>query len=113
MAAPVYMEVLKDLQKEMTAVDNIRQNNRASEYRDHLEMVADGVGALVWITFDTKPGDAVAELFGGAQMYGNKILRQYKDKCVGIVPLYSQAMSLTIWIETRHTSNGSAPSTKS
>lgn len=80
MAAPVYMDILKDLQKQMTAVDNIRQSNRSSEYKDHLAMVADGVGALAWITFDTKPADAVAELFGGSQMYGNKVLRQYKEK---------------------------------
>ena len=80
MKSPVYLEVLKDLQKHMTAVENIRQNNRASDFRDHLAMVADGVEALGWVTVEPKPADFVAELYGGLQLYGNKILKLYKDK---------------------------------
>lgn len=80
MVSAVYMELIKDLQEEMTKVDDIRQNNRGSPQKDHLAMVADGVGALAWIT-DPKPAEYVAELFGGAQLYGNKILKEYKDRC--------------------------------
>ena len=80
MGSAVYMELIKDLQEEMTKVDDIRQNNRGSPQKDHLAMVADGVGALAWIT-DPKPAEYVAELFGGAQIYGNKILKEYKDRC--------------------------------
>jgi len=79
MGSAVYMELIKDLQEEMTKVDDIRQNNRGSPQKDHLAMVADGVGALAWIT-DPKPAEYVAELFGGAQIYGNKILKEYKDR---------------------------------
>ena len=80
MASHAYMDTLKDLQQHMTRVDDIRQGNRASPLKDHLAMIADCVGALAWVTIDPKPADYVAELFGGAQMYGNKVLKQYKDK---------------------------------
>jgi adenylyl cyclase-associated protein len=74
------MDTLKDLQLYMTKVDDIRQSNRASPSVDGLAMVADGVGALAWVTIDFKPADYVSELFGGAQIYGNKVLKQHKDK---------------------------------
>lgn len=79
MASEAYMETLKDLQTHMTKVDDIRQSNRASAAKDGLAMVADGVGTLAWVTIEPKPADYVSELFGGAQMYGNKVLKQYKD----------------------------------
>jgi adenylyl cyclase-associated protein len=79
MASEAYMDTLKDLQVHMTKVDDIRQSNRASPAKDGLAMIADGVGTLAWITMEPKPADYVSELFGGAQMYGNKVLKQYKD----------------------------------
>ncbi|KAF2456218.1 adenylate cyclase associated N terminal-domain-containing protein [Lineolata rhizophorae] len=81
-----FVELLKDLQTEMGALDNLRESNRSSPYRDHLAMVADGIAALGWITLDPKgsggpkPADYVGELFGGAQMYGNKVLKANKDE---------------------------------
>lgn len=73
------METLKDLQVAMTKVDDVRQSNRQAPVKDQLALVADGVGALGWITFDVKPADAVTDLFGGAQMYGNKVLKLHKE----------------------------------
>ena len=90
MSAPVYMETLKDIQQEMTRVDIVREKNRASPQKDHLAMVADGVSALAWITIEPKPAEYVAELFGGAQMYGNKVLKEYKDK-YGLTPCFRVA----------------------
>jgi adenylyl cyclase-associated protein len=82
-ASQAYMDTLKDLQVHMTQVDDIRQSNRQSPNMDGLAMVADGVGALAWVTIDFKPADYVSELFGGAQIYGNKVLKQNKDKYDG------------------------------
>jgi adenylyl cyclase-associated protein len=89
MASSAYMDTLKGLQKYMTQVDDIRQGNRASPLKDHLAMVADGVGALAWVTIEPKPQDYVAELFGGAQLYGNKVLKEYKDKYGHCLVLYN------------------------
>ena len=74
------MDLLKDLQEEMTKVQNIRENNRGSPLKDHLAMIADGVDALGWIIIDPKPAEYVVELFGGAQMFGNKVLKEFKDR---------------------------------
>jgi adenylyl cyclase-associated protein len=80
MGSSEYMDILKDTQENMMAVIEIRLANRASPLKDHLAMVADSAETLGWVTLDEKPADYVAELFGGAQMYGNKVLKQYKDK---------------------------------
>jgi adenylyl cyclase-associated protein len=76
------MEILKDLQAAMEKVDEVRQRNRDAALRDSLSMVADGVGALGWVTAEDspKPHEYVKELFGGAQMYGNKVLKEHRDK---------------------------------
>jgi adenylyl cyclase-associated protein len=78
--SPEYIEVYKDIQAKMITVNDVREKNRASEMKDHLALVADGTQTLGWIVVDNKPAEQAAELFGGAQMYGNKILRANKDK---------------------------------
>jgi adenylyl cyclase-associated protein len=78
--SPEYMEVYQDIQTKMISVNNIREKNRASPLKDHLALVADGTQTLQWIVVDSKPADQAAELFGGAQMFGNNILRANKDK---------------------------------
>jgi adenylyl cyclase-associated protein len=75
-----YLEVFGDIQGHMEAVDEHRQKNRASPLKDHLAMVADGVATLGWVAVEYKPADYAAELFGGAQMSGNKVLKQYKER---------------------------------
>jgi adenylyl cyclase-associated protein len=78
---PTLMEILKDLQAAMEKVDEVRQGNREAALRDPLTMVADGVGALGWVTIEgAKPHEHINDLFGGAQIFGNKVLKEYKDK---------------------------------
>ncbi|KAH7084261.1 adenylate cyclase associated N terminal-domain-containing protein [Paraphoma chrysanthemicola] len=78
------MELLKDLQASMEKTDEFKQRNREAALKDPLTMVADGVGCLGWITISSsgsmKPHEHIKELFGGAQIYGNKVLKEYKDK---------------------------------
>jgi adenylyl cyclase-associated protein len=79
LSAP-FMDLVKDTDMKMLAVDDARQKHRGSPVKDHLNMVADGSGTLAWITVSSKPADMIAELFGGAQMYGNKLLREFRGK---------------------------------
>ena len=78
------MELLKDLQANMEKTDEFRQSNRDPTLKDPLSMVADGVGSLGWVTIGKgggmKPYEHINELVGGAQMYGNKVLKEYRDK---------------------------------
>ena len=62
-------------------INNIRESNRASPLIDHLSAVAEGIVALGWF-FDPKPADFVSEMLGGIQYYGNKVLKEYKEKYV-------------------------------
>ncbi|CAI6330900.1 unnamed protein product [Periconia digitata] len=76
------MEILKDLQAAMEKVDGIRLDNHEPQLKNPLTMVSDAVGALGWVTVEhgLKPPEYIDELFGGAQIYGNKILKEYRDK---------------------------------
>jgi adenylyl cyclase-associated protein len=74
--------LLKDLQQHMGAVGDIRDSNRASTLKEHLAMVGEGIGALQWLLMEGKPADFVGETVGGAQMYGNRVLKAYKEKFV-------------------------------
>ncbi len=78
--SPVYMEILKELQTMMGAVGDIREANRGSPLFNHLTTVSDGIAMLGWITVEPKPTDFVNETLGSAQFYGNKVLKEYKDK---------------------------------
>jgi adenylyl cyclase-associated protein len=78
------MDILQDLQKAMQEVEGAKKASREPTLRDPISMVAGGVGALGWVTLDEsqgqKPHEQILELLGGAQMYGNKVLREFKDK---------------------------------
>lgn len=82
MTSPAFSELIKDLQQEMGTVTEIKDSNRASPFKDHLNMVAEGMGGLQWVVFEGKPADYVAEILGGVQLFGNRVLKEYKDKSV-------------------------------
>ncbi|KAJ4289168.1 suppressor of rasval19 [Kalmusia sp. IMI 367209] len=75
-------EILKHLQAAIGEVDEIRQGNREPALQQPLTMVADSAWALGWVTVEgsPKPYEYLNELFGGAQMAGNKVLTEFKDK---------------------------------
>ena len=79
-ASAVYMEILKELQSMMGAVNDIREANRGSPLFTHLTTVSEGIAVLGWITIDPKPFDYVSEMLGSAQFYGNRIITLNKEK---------------------------------
>ena len=81
-SSPIYMEILKELQSMMGAVRDLPEVNRGSALTNHLTTVSEGIGILGWITIDPKPADYVTDIFSSAQYYGNRVLREYKDKSV-------------------------------
>lgn len=80
MTSPAFSQLISSLQHELGAVNDIKDSNRASPYKDHLNMVSEGTGALQWIVFEGKPADYVSEVIGGVQMFGNRILKEYREK---------------------------------
>ena len=72
-------ELLTELHRHTGTVDEIREANRPSPLFPHLSAVSEGIVALGWIV-ESKPADFVADMLGGAQFYGNRVLKEYKDK---------------------------------
>ncbi|OJJ35219.1 hypothetical protein ASPWEDRAFT_109477 [Aspergillus wentii DTO 134E9] len=72
-------ELMTELHNASDTIDTIRESNRPSPLFNHLSAVAEGIVALGWF-FETKPADFVSEIVGGIQYYGNKVLKDYKEK---------------------------------
>ena len=47
--------------------------------KEHLAMVGEGIAALQWLVMEGKPADYIGDVIGGAQMYGNRVLKTYKE----------------------------------
>lgn len=107
------MEYLADLQAAMEKVDEVRQTSKDFSLKNHLQMVADSVTALGWVMIEgsPKPHEHISELFGGAQIFGNKVLKEYRDQYVKGFTL--EEMILTVPDPTRPTSSGCKPTTRS
>jgi adenylyl cyclase-associated protein len=82
MTTPEYMEMLKDLQATIGAVNDIRVANRGSPLENHLMTVSEGIVMLGWVTVTPKPAGFVTEALNAAQFYGNRVSKEYKDKYV-------------------------------
>ncbi|KAI4170152.1 MAG: hypothetical protein LQ343_005158 [Gyalolechia ehrenbergii] len=78
--SPVYMEVLKDLQSTMGIVNDIREANRPSPLFGHLTTVSEGINVLTWVAIETKPVDTITESLSSAQFWGNRVIKEYKEK---------------------------------
>lgn len=72
-------ELMTELHKASDSVNNVREANRPSPLFNHLSAVAEGIVALGWF-FESKPAEFVTEVVGGVQYYGNKVLKEYKEK---------------------------------
>jgi adenylyl cyclase-associated protein len=71
--------LLKGLQQDFTTATDIKDSNRGSPVKEHLAMVAEGISTLQWLLMDGKPADFVGDTIGGAEMYGNRVLKAFKD----------------------------------
>jgi adenylyl cyclase-associated protein len=80
MSDPVFMQLIKPLQESIEAVSNIRDANRGSTVFNQLSAVSESIGVLAWVTVDPKPHKHVEESLGSAQFYGNRVLKEFKDK---------------------------------
>ncbi|GAQ41786.1 hypothetical protein AtubIFM55763_002852 [Aspergillus tubingensis] len=72
-------ELMTGLHNASDSINNIRESNRASPLFNHFSAVAEGIVALGWF-FADKPADFVTEMAGGVEYYGNKVLKEYKEK---------------------------------
>ena len=76
----LYQEVLQPINKSLMSVVEIKETNRGSAFNNQLSAVADGIMMLAWITDEAKPHKHVENALGSAQYYGNRVIKDNKDK---------------------------------
>lgn len=62
------------------AVIDIKDSNRPDPMYTQLSTVAEGIMVLAWVTFENRPYKQVDEFLGAAQFFGNRVLKEQKDK---------------------------------
>ncbi|KAJ9154895.1 Adenylyl cyclase-associated protein [Pleurostoma richardsiae] len=76
----VYQDLLKPINEALMAAGDIKESNRGSPVASQLSTVAEGIMVLAWVTVDNRPYKHVEESLGSAQFFGNRVLKEYKDK---------------------------------
>lgn len=78
----LYQELLKPINEALMTVTELKDTNRGDPFYSQLCAVADGIMVLAWVTLDNKPYAHVEETLGSAQFFGNRVIKEQKDKCV-------------------------------
>lgn len=75
-----YQQLLQPINKSLMAAVEIKDSNRGSAVINQLSAVADGIMMLAWVTDEGKPHKHVENALGSAQYYGNRVIKDNKDK---------------------------------
>lgn len=59
-----------------------------------LSAVADGILMLAWITLESRPYKQVEDSLSSAQFFGNRVLKEQKDKYGRLEKLAAQSLTL-------------------
>ncbi|CAK7219590.1 suppressor of rasval19 [Sporothrix eucalyptigena] len=76
----VYQDLLKPINEALMAVSAIKDSNRGSPDFNQLSAVSEGIMVLAWVTVASRPFKQVEESLGAAQFFGNRVLKEFKDK---------------------------------
>ncbi|KAL3418319.1 Adenylyl cyclase-associated protein [Phlyctema vagabunda] len=80
MNSPAFLSLLKPLQEAISTVNEIRDANRGKPEFNQLSAVSESISVLAWVTVDPKPHKHVEESLGSAQYWGNRVLKEYREK---------------------------------
>ncbi|KAF8267843.1 adenylate cyclase associated N terminal-domain-containing protein [Lactarius quietus] len=76
-----FAELLRDLQRDIEAIGEVKDTNRKErDWVNHLSFVAEGAPAVGWIALESKPGPYVKDMKDATQFYGNRIIKDFKEK---------------------------------
>ncbi|KAG5984024.1 hypothetical protein E4U55_006320 [Claviceps digitariae] len=75
-----YQNILKPVNDALMAVTELKDSNRQDPMFTQLSAVADGIMMLAWITLDSRPYKHVESSLSSAQFFGNRVLKEQKDK---------------------------------
>jgi hypothetical protein len=99
----VFVDLLSPTQLALDSVTSIRERNRGSKLFNHLATVGEGISTLGWVTMEgAEAAKYVGEMRDASQFYGNRVVREYKDRYI----LRSPRAQKLIIVERRFTKNG-------
>jgi len=75
-----YQDLLRPINDALLAVSDIRDESRGSPVFNQLSAVAEGFMVSAWVTVDSRPYKHVEEYLGSAQFFGNRVLKEFKEK---------------------------------
>lgn len=76
----VYQDLLKPINEALMAVNTLKESHRGSSVFNQLSAVAEGFMVSAWVTVDSRTYKHVEEYLGSAQFFGNRVLKEFKDK---------------------------------
>lgn len=77
---PGLQSLLQPINDSVMAAMEIKDSNRGDALSNHLSAVSDGIMVLGWVAIENRPAKHVDEFLGSAQFFGNKVLKEYKEK---------------------------------
>lgn len=76
-----FSELLHDLQDDIGAISAIKDANwKERDWVNHFSFVSEGCPAAAWIAMESKPGPYVTDMKEATQFYGNRILKDFREK---------------------------------
>jgi adenylyl cyclase-associated protein len=76
----VYQDIVKPINDTIMAVTKLKDDNRGSPFFSQLSAVSEGIMVLAWVNVENRPYKHVDESLGSAQFFGNRVLKEQKDK---------------------------------
>lgn len=80
MSSTQFQQLWKPIQEAATSVSDIRDANRGKPNYNQLSAVGESIGVLAWVMIDPKPVKHVEEYLEQAKFWGNRVLKEFKDK---------------------------------
>ncbi|XP_013402142.1 adenylyl cyclase-associated protein 1 isoform X2 [Lingula anatina] len=76
----VLVALLKPTSDEIQNIQAFRQKQHKSPFINHLSVLSESSPALGWVTVAPAPGPFVKEMGDAGQFYGNRVLKEFKEK---------------------------------
>lgn len=88
-------ELLAPTQQPLMAATTVREPGRERKFSSHLSAVSEGIPALGWVALATGSPMApfVKDMREAAEFWVNRVIKEYKDSCVGTTGVSSSARS--------------------
>ncbi|KAL4712686.1 hypothetical protein ACJJTC_007983 [Scirpophaga incertulas] len=74
------MQLLAPTSEQITAIQQFREKNRASQFFNHLSAISESIPALGWVAIAPTPAPYVKEMNDAGQFYTNRVLKDWKEK---------------------------------